>query len=76
MIIGKIFIQNFDCDFYQVQKLGSTRNKSGVLYSLDLNELIVREVCVSTFHTSVVTSLKIYNYSESDMRYYIMVSNA
>ena len=39
----------------QMQKFGSTRNKIGFKYSMDLNELYVREVFVSKFHTSVVT---------------------
>ena len=38
----------------QIQKFGSTRNKIGFQYSLFLNELYVREVFVSKFHTSVV----------------------
>ena len=63
-----IFISIFENDFYKVQKFGSTRNKSGLQYSLDLNELIVREVFVSKFHTSVVT-LKICDNKGNDIQH-------
>ena len=53
-------------NFYSVQKFVSTRNKSGLQYSRDLNELIVRDVFVSKFHTSVVASLKICDNNVSD----------
>ena len=73
VIIGMIFISIFENDFYKVQKFGSTRNKSGLQYSLDLNELIVREVFVSKFHTSFVT-LKIFDNKGSDMWHYNMLT--
>ena len=45
-------------DFYSMQKFESTRNRMGIKYSPSSNELSVREVFLSKFHTSVV-ALKI-----------------
>ena len=48
-----------------MQKLGSTRNKTGFQYSELLNELVVREDVVLKFQTSVV-ALKLSYYIDQN----------